>query len=294
MIKMIDEEGMHGTLALEVEGNHNVRSREKTSTENNGERSDEDRITGTPMISNDTDSLFSEESNEVQRSSSPEEKSAEGSRSASKYNVLVEFFRGNIAGPPKLTIHECLHMSDTQLEARHDYIQWIFPSPRPSDFNSRAPVFDATTAELFRNDSRLTDTLKECLLRMLQFYSMEFKHTTTHTGESSSSSNTIVLSSAFRSKKKNKKGLILCSHSKFHNFLRLTRILLSLKTAGLVSEALALHRVLVEDLPQHTDVPDTTIRFWNDAVKDILSRVEEDSDEREKKESDEGGENEEK
>jgi hypothetical protein len=39
-----------------------------------------------------------------------------------------------------------------QLEQRHDFIQWLFPSPQASRFNAQAPPLTAAEARAIRAD----------------------------------------------------------------------------------------------------------------------------------------------
>src|SRR5208283_1467128 len=61
---------------------------------------------------------------------------------------LIEFDHGtgdrpSYGGPAKRNfgyLHEIQEWADGQLEAVHDYIQWVFPLPERSGFNVAAPV----------------------------------------------------------------------------------------------------------------------------------------------------------
>ena len=46
-----------------------------------------------------------------------------------------------------------------QLEAVHDYIQWLFPLPEPSGFNVAAPVLDRDSIQEFRTRPELQQKL---------------------------------------------------------------------------------------------------------------------------------------
>jgi hypothetical protein len=137
-------------------------------------------------------------------------------------------------------------------------------------------------AEEFRRDARLRRQLLQCLERMLQFYDMKIEYKQPRAmkpsgegrgGDDDASDGSrnwarIVLDDEAYSRARIK-DTILGSYSKFHNLLRLTRIMLSLKTAGLPRVALMLHRVLVEDLQKVVDIPERTLHFWDEAVADI-------------------------
>lgn len=65
---------------------------------------------------------------------------------------------------------DVLSFPDDQLEAVHDYIQWLFPLPTRSAAQPDAPVLTAAEIEAIRADPRARETLRQATSRMLQFY----------------------------------------------------------------------------------------------------------------------------
>ena len=53
---------------------------------------------------------------------------------------LVRFYRGDAPDARGRTLDDILAWDDEQLEAVHDYIQWLFPLDEPSRFNPDAPL----------------------------------------------------------------------------------------------------------------------------------------------------------
>jgi hypothetical protein len=62
---------------------------------------------------------------------------------------------------------------DDQLEAVHDYIQWLFPLPEPSGFNAAAPALNRESIQEFRTRPDLQDKLRVSFLRLMSFYGLE-------------------------------------------------------------------------------------------------------------------------
>ena len=63
-----------------------------------------------------------------------------------------------------------LGFSDEQLEAVHDYIQWLFPLPTRSAAQPSAPVLSSAEIQAIRADGRASSTLRQATERMLRFY----------------------------------------------------------------------------------------------------------------------------
>jgi hypothetical protein len=164
---------------------------------------------------------------------------------------IVSFFSGGNDDGGR-TLAGILAWDDDRLEAVHDYIQWVFPTRQPSGVNPSAPLVTDATVRAFEQDATLRDRLRGALARMLAFYGLKW------------SSNRIAIDDSrfpVRSRVWLRPGN--------HNHLRLTRILDSLATLGLSTEARALQRCLLEDVcpgPGAAAVSRRTVDFWRRAV----------------------------
>src|SRR5262249_54395618 len=58
---------------------------------------------------------------------------------------------------------------DESLEEVHDFIQWLFPLPEPSNFNADAPLLSEQDVREFRGDPALQARLRRSLERLLTF-----------------------------------------------------------------------------------------------------------------------------
>jgi opioid growth factor receptor-like protein len=149
------------------------------------------------------------------------------------------------------TLDEILAWDDERLEAVHDYIQWLFPTRRPSGVNLVAPLVSGETACAFEQDPSLAARLRRSLDRMLSFYGLRWN------GERIEIDDRRF---AIRAR--------VWLNPGNHNHLRLTRIMDSLATLGLRREAAALQRCLLQDVTageRAGRVSTRTISFWRQA-----------------------------
>ena len=165
---------------------------------------------------------------------------------------LIDFYRGIGSDSEGRMLEEILAWDDVRLEIVHDFIQWLFPLPEPSQFNDEAPLLTRAQIQLFREDPLLRKNLLHSLDRMLGFYGFAL------VGEPSPAINESDL----------------FAHRQFvlyggfnHNHLRVTRILRSLTLLGFADLArLFLERLKASD--RSATLPRESLRFWFNAVSD--------------------------
>ena len=161
---------------------------------------------------------------------------------------ILHFYRGGHDDEGR-TLDEILSWPDAELEAVHDFIQWLFPLPEMSGANPSAPVLDAATIDAFRGSEDLQERLKQSLLRMLRFYGFELHQGIVQQAPSFSARSVNWLNPGN------------------HNHLRLTRMLRSLRLLGLASESTALFKALSELYGSHPDrITQRTYQFWTSAA----------------------------
>jgi hypothetical protein len=171
---------------------------------------------------------------------------------------IIGFYSGAEPDHRGRYVHEILNWPKDQLEAVHDYIQWLFPLSEKSGFNIAAPVLTEESIQEFRTRRDLQDRLRVSFLRMMNFYGFE-----TRFGEQI----TITRAPNFAAKAA---GWLSPSN---HNHLRITRILKCLTVLGLEAEAKAFFGCLSEiyEDEQNKPVPaisDLTMLYWREAVGD--------------------------
>lgn len=163
-------------------------------------------------------------------------------------SALIAFYRGQKPDTAGRMIGDIWAWDHRHLEMAHDYIQWLFPLPEASRFNPDAPLLSPADMRLFRIDTDLQARVRKSLDLMLDFFALH------------RSGATILRTADFAS-----------AHwlePLNHNHLRLTRMLLFLRHAGLEAEAKGLFSRL-EDITAHEGrdtISERTLTFWRAAM----------------------------
>jgi hypothetical protein len=160
-------------------------------------------------------------------------------------SAILEFYRGTGTDASGRTIAEIWGWDRRRLEMVHDFIQWLFPLPEASRFNPDAPLLGAGDKAAFRADPKLQDAVRRSLDLMLDFYELKRK------------GGVISRRPAFSA-------AVDWLSPANHNHLRLTRIMLFLRHAGLAAEADGLLACL-EDIAAREGrgkIPPRTLEFW--------------------------------
>lgn len=168
---------------------------------------------------------------------------------------LIDFYLSRRPDSRDRMISDIWVEDDDWLEYTHDYVQWLFPLKTRSRYNSSAPTLDEATIKAFRT----SENLKKCLIRslqvMLKFYGFQLQ-------EMSGTSVTVTKSDEYEKKKSN------WLSSGNHNFLRITRIITSLRILGLKGYSDAFFRCLDQVYREHRNTIGTeTYRYWKTAAE---------------------------
>lgn len=155
---------------------------------------------------------------------------------------IVAFYRGQGNDHRGRTLPQIWSFSLAALEDTHDYIQWLFPLTERSAFNPAAPILTPADIATFRAEAMIQAHLARSLRVMLHFYGF-----------------TPEMSPAPHFAKR--AAVWLAPHN--HNFLRLTRILKSLRVLGRAADADSLRAALELLARDHSRIigPDT-LSFW--------------------------------
>ena len=143
------------------------------------------------------------------------------------YNIRY-FLAGDIPDYKGRYFDGILERSNDWLEKCHDYIQLIFPTDKHSSYNLFAPVITAYEAEELSNDPIVQENMRKAVKRMMDFYA--------------------------------ETGWITRNN---HNYLRISRILRSLRLFHLDAEADEFYDFITKIADEHTDVITTKTRgYW--------------------------------
>jgi len=168
---------------------------------------------------------------------------------------IIEFYLGNIPDNRGRTLEQIWKKHHQWLEATHDYIQWLFPLTKRSQFNTNAPILIASDIQRFQASEELRNRLAQSLNLMLDFYGLSCEEN--EVGVAS-----IRLSKTFPERKQ------VWLHWGNHNHLRITRILKSLKLLGLEVHAQAFFKCLEQIyLAERDQITTLTYSLWQEAVK---------------------------
>ncbi len=170
---------------------------------------------------------------------------------------LVSFYRGQEANINGVTLEQILGWDDTRLESVHNYIQWLFPLKTVSGPNPTAPILDNATIQTFQNDPALKNQVLRSFRKMLTFYGLQMDE------------NTKVISRAANFNAR--ASVWLHNPSGHHNFLRISRILLSMNLLGLGAYSKSFFEVLV-DIKRNEGknaINNTTLGYWESAERGV-------------------------
>ncbi|HTU88525.1 MAG TPA: opioid growth factor receptor-related protein [Gemmataceae bacterium] len=161
---------------------------------------------------------------------------------------LVNFYRGEATDSAGRSLHDIWSWNDEDWEEVHDFIQWLFPLPEPSRFNADAPLLAPKDIAAFRSDELLRANLRKSFARALTFL-----------GLSLAEDGAVVEGANFAARI----GEVWAAPN--HNWLRITRILRSLRIVGLTTESANLYRRL--EVFYHSGrfpIPADTFRYWTE------------------------------
>ena len=169
-------------------------------------------------------------------------------------NILA-FYQGHSPDSSGRMLEDIWLWDSQKLEYTHDYIQWLFPLKQKSQFNRNAPILNDEVIQAFRADEQLRVRLIKSLEVMLEFYGLQCNKLD-DTGIQ------IEKSDNYPERKLN------WIEEGNHNYLRLTRILTSLKILGLEDYAQALFKCLNQIyLEESKKIGNKTYAYWKSAAE---------------------------
>jgi hypothetical protein len=167
---------------------------------------------------------------------------------------LIDFYAGVGADHRGRTLDEILARDDDWLERTHDYIQWLFPLVEPSRFNPDAPLLTDADRAQFQRRPELRANMERVLQRMMRFYGFSVDDA----GKEGRAVQIVPLSAAGRQ----------WLSPGNHNYLRITRILTSLRLVSLNAWAEAFFAGLSPFYQEQTSlIGAETFAYWKRAVE---------------------------
>lgn len=185
---------------------------------------------------------------------------------------IIKFYEGTGTDDQGRTLDQILGWDFNKLESIHNYIQWLFPLTDRSSANWNAPVLTQADIEIFRSSEVIRENLLRSFNRMMSFYGFEivqqddaalpeeaFPDPVNPRG-----TNPVFLNKSVDFPERASNWLTRGNH----NFLRLTRIMKSLKLANLDGYAHALSGELKKlyESDYGSVIGSTTFHYWEDAA----------------------------
>ena len=164
-------------------------------------------------------------------------------------SALLEFYRGAGVDARGRTLAELWAYSDGEMEAVHDFIQWMFPLREPSRFNPDAPLVSDIEVAAFRVEPALRANLRRSLGRFLAFVGLKMVD-----GRVVEAADFARKAEVFRRPN--------------HNWLRISRVLASTRVLGLAAESRAFHAALLElQADGRAAIAAETLGYWRLAAE---------------------------
>lgn len=161
---------------------------------------------------------------------------------------LLDFYRLVAPDSEGRMLSEIWGWSDAMLEGCHDFIQWMFPLDEPSAFNPDAPLVTEADRVAFHREPALRSAVRQSLSAFLAFLGLTL-----------APDGTIVRAENFHRR------LSIWKYPN-HNWLRITRVLKSLRLLGFDTEANALWQRL-KDLHENDGlVSKDSFEYWRNAA----------------------------
>ena len=158
---------------------------------------------------------------------------------------LLKFYKNEAKNNRGVALEDIWSYSDVQLERKHNYVQWLFPTDDKSSFNWSSPVLSREDVEMLRNDETIMKNFRKSLEIMMSFYGFEL------------SDNSVVFADNFEMKAKN---WITPNN---HNYKRISRILRFLTIFEFDDIKMSLVKILDKVYERCGDmIGDKSYRIW--------------------------------
>jgi hypothetical protein len=172
---------------------------------------------------------------------------------------ILKFYKEETPNNSGLYYKDILMLPDKDLENNHRYIQWLFPLKERSKAVPNAPILDEEDILAFKEDAVLKDKLIEAMVRMMHFYGFYFIPTVEDPDE-------LDVLGILGIQDPNKLRKWVTPHN--HNFLRLSRILQSLRLLGCKKMSEKLYDLLCEIYKTHErSIGKVTKQFWDESME---------------------------
>lgn len=187
-------------------------------------------------------------------------------RSSRPAATITEFYRDEFKTPSGHSIRRVINWKNEYLEECHDYIQWAFPLRERSAFNGDAPVLTDEDLDAFELLS-VRGSLLQMFASMMVFYGFAVHDLYHNYSKDKSLKHLQVPPKLYYHPtfwKERSEDWITPGN---HNFLRLTRIMTSMKLLGFGGHSVALYEMLTDIYADHwLIIGEETMNYWTEAL----------------------------
>lgn len=160
---------------------------------------------------------------------------------------IIDFYAGTGTATNNRTLATIHEWDYQQLEAVHDFIQFLFPLNERSEVIIDAPVLSHEDIGRFNTDKALQANFLKSLDVILDFYGFK-------------PGNPIVIADNFKERSE-----VWISQNN-HNYFRISRILKSLKLLGLGHYAERFYMALTDVHAKHPEEMKEAYAYWSDLM----------------------------
>jgi hypothetical protein len=161
---------------------------------------------------------------------------------------LIDFYRGAGNDSEGRSLADLWALSDGEMEAIHDFIQWMFPLREPSRFNPDAPLLTDADIAAFHADPKLRENLQRSFAAFLAFLGLSY------------ADGRVAKAPDFDRKRE-------VFEEPNHNWLRISRVLASTRILGLEASSRAFFAFLKELRDSGAaPIPADTFGYWRSAA----------------------------
>jgi Opioid growth factor receptor (OGFr) conserved region len=160
-------------------------------------------------------------------------------------SAIIRYYSGEGVDGRGRTLSETQTLNASRMEYYHDFIQWMFPVRQRSVYNPDAPTLTDEDVAAFHARPELRTNLRRSFVVFLRFLGLELDE---GTGVVRESAEFLARRAVFAMPN--------------HNWLRITRVLHSLKALGLEPECQAFFSYL-----QTLNIPADSFRYWSEAAR---------------------------
>ena len=144
-----------------------------------------------------------------------------------------------------LFLSSILNWNETQdfgpWETNHNFIQWIFPTNIPSNHQQHVPILVQPNIDKLIEDPIFLDRYAECFIKFMNFMKIDI--------QKQGQTILFVVTDGF-------------SHKRSHNYLRMSRLINSLRCFAFDDVSTALYNALVKDIGLKPDFVKQSANFW--------------------------------